>query len=252
MKNHNALVQICLLLFLTAILVLAGCASAEQKAQMEPNTQPAVNSVLTPVITDDDRKIFEETKVKAEAGDAEAEWKLGNFYFTGKGAVKDGTEAEKWYRKSAEQGYAYAQANLGAIYLDKKDYNESMKWSLKAAEQGNPCGQICVGAMYSKGLGGVKANWVEAAKWMRRAADQGVGDAQGMLGECYQNGEGVPQDYVEAYKWFNLSAAQDNLSVYQGITPKERNSITRFMTPEQIAEGQRRSAAFVPRIETTK
>lgn len=247
MKNRTVLARTQFILSLSSFLVLAGCASPETKEQTESH-----NPVTTSVITDDDRKVFEGVKIKAEAGDAEAEWKLGDCYFLGKGVVKDGMEAEKWYRKSAEQGNAFSQSMLGAIYLDKKDYNESMQWSLKAAEQGNASAQLCVGAMYSKGLGGVKASWVEAAKWMRRAADQGLGDAQGALGECYQNGEGVPQDYVEAYKWFNLSAAQDDLLSPKGIAAQERNSITRLMTPEQIAEGQRRAAAFVPRIETTK
>lgn len=240
-------VQTNYVLILLTFLFFTGCASPEKTKQTESG-----NPVTTSIITVDERNMYESIKVKAEAGDAEAEWKLGDCYFLGKGVVKDVMEAEKWYRKSAEQGNAQAQCQLGAIYLDKKDYTESMKWSLKAAEQGSAFAQMCVGAMYSKGLGGVKANWVEAAKWMRRSADQGLGEAQGVLGECYLNGEGVPQDYVEAYKWFNLSAAQDDSLSTKGISVQERNSITRLMTPEQIAEGQRRAAAFVPQKETVK
>jgi S1-C subfamily serine protease len=56
----------------------------------------------------------------------------------------------------------------------------------------------------------------------------------------------VPKDYVEAYKWFNLCAAQGHLNAAQSV----RDSIAEQMTPEQIAEAQRRSAAFVPRKET--
>jgi len=193
--------------------------------------------------------MFESFKIKAEAGNAEAQWNLGYWYSIGKGVVKDEREAEKWYLKSAEQGNSLAQGSLGAIYLDRKSYNEAFKWFQKAAEQGIDYAQLYLGALYSKGLGGVKANWVEAAKWMRRSADQGFGEGQGALGECYQNGDGVPQDYVEAYKWFDLSAAQDDS--LRNLSVRERNSITRLMTPEQITEGQRRAAGFVPRKETT-
>ena len=39
-------------------------------------------------------------------------------------------------------------------------------------------------------------------------AEQGDAYAQGSLGMMYANGEGVPQDYTEAKKWFGLAAEQ--------------------------------------------
>ena len=248
MENRNALVQTHLLLFLTAVLVLAGCVSPEMKPQTELS-----NSVATSVITDDDRKLFESIKVKAEAGDAEAQWNLGYYYAIGKGVVKNERESEKWYRKSAEQGDALAQANLGAIYFDgvgvKKDYYEAFKWFRKAAEQGSDFAQLYLGGIYYKGLGATEKDNDQAAKWLRRAAEQGNAKAQGMLGEFYFNGEGVSQNYIEAYKWFNLSAAHDDRQSDKEISVEGRSSLVQLMTPAQIAEGQRRAAAFIPRKE---
>ena len=44
--------------------------------------------------------------------------------------------------------------------------------------------------------------WVaEAVKWLRKAADQGYAIAQTQLGYMYYGGEGVPQNYSEAYAW---------------------------------------------------
>ena len=37
-------------------------------------------------------------------------------YVTGRGVDRDDKEAMKWYRRSAEQGYASAQLNLGYLY----------------------------------------------------------------------------------------------------------------------------------------
>ncbi len=34
----------------------------------------------------------------------------------GLGVVQDHKEAVKWYRKAAEQGYVFAQENLGIMY----------------------------------------------------------------------------------------------------------------------------------------
>ena len=48
----------------------------------------------------------------------------------------------------------------------------------------------------------------EAAKWYRKAAEQGLAGAQYCLGACYNNGEGVEQDFEEAAKWFRKAAEQ--------------------------------------------
>ncbi len=58
----------------------------------------------------------------------------------------------------------------------------------------------------------------------------------------YEFGEIVVQDKVEAYKWYSLAAAEGKTEVI-----KYRDNMMRSLTPEQIAEGQRRAAAFVPR-----
>src|SRR4051794_23298177 len=45
----------------------------------------------------------------AETGDARAQFNLGVMYSEGQGVPQDNAEAGKWYRLSAEQGYAQAQ-----------------------------------------------------------------------------------------------------------------------------------------------
>ena len=51
-------------------------------------------------------------------------------------------------------------------------------------------------------------NLEEAAQRYKEAAINGDASAQCSLGVCYCNGEGVPQDYAEAAKWFTKSAMQ--------------------------------------------
>ena len=54
---------------------------------------------------------------------------------------QDDAEAVRWYREAAEQGYAWAQYNLGRCYgLCKgvpQDDAEAVKWYRKAADQGH-------------------------------------------------------------------------------------------------------------------
>ena len=60
-----------------------------------------------------------------------------------------------------------------------------------------PTAQYNLGIMYAKGQG-VPQDYAEAVKWYRLAADQGIPTAQNNLGFMYAKGEGVPQDYSEA------------------------------------------------------
>ena len=77
---------------------------------------------------------------------------------------------------------------------------------------------------------------------LRTKAEQGVPKAQCSLGLLYANGEGVPKNSVEAYKWLNLAAANG----YEDAI-KRRSILERQMTRDQIAEAQRLSAGWQPK-----
>ena len=73
--------------------------------------------------------------------------------------------------------------------------------------------------------------------WRRR---RGHGVAQYSLGFMYDHGEGVPEDLVYAYLWFNLSAAQGNETARSN-----KDIIEQQMTRGQIAEAQRLSREWI-------
>ena len=79
----------------------------------------------------------------------------------------------------------------------------------KAAEQGDASAQYKLGVCYDSGEG-VAKDEMEAVKWWRKAAEQGYAPAQFNLGNSYAQGEGVVKDTVEAYKWFNLASVSRN------------------------------------------
>jgi TPR repeat protein len=58
----------------------------------------------------------------------------------------------------------------------------------------------------------------------------------------YAHGLGVPQDYVEAHMWLNLSAAQGDREA-----KKYRDWLAEKMTPSQIAEAQRLAREWKPK-----
>ena len=75
-------------------------------------------------------------------------------------------------------------------------------------------------------------------------AEQGDAIAQVFLGSMYATGQGVPEDYVHAYAWVNLAAAQG-----LGIGVKIKDWLRPRMTAAQIAQAQELSWSFLRRIE---
>ena len=67
--------------------------------------------------------------------------------------------------------------------------------------------------------------------------------AASVLAELYAKGRGVPQDLVEAYKW--LAVAGDQVEPSRvSVTLKD---LADKLTPDQLAEAQRRAKEFVPK-----
>jgi hypothetical protein len=116
--------------------------------------------------------------------------------------------------RTAEQGYALAQANLGAFYLINqgglaKNEREAARLFKLAADQGYAPAQLPLGLLYLNGQGGLTKNEREAARLFKLAADQGYAPAQYNLGVFYVNGQGgLAKDEREAARLFKLAADQ--------------------------------------------
>ena len=198
----------CLIGFLTFVLFAGNQLSAQE-----------TNAAL---------KLFEDTKAKAEKGDALAQCVLGEMYDPSirsnlnqsKIVPQDYADAVKWYRSAAEQGCAEAQFNLGNCYEFGKgvtnDDTEAAKWYRKAAEQNNAQAQYYLGNCYRNGKG-VAKNEVEAVQWFRKAAEQNHAGAQCNLGACYAMGVGVAKDAVEAVKWYRKAAEKNYAGAQYGM-----------------------------------
>ncbi|MFH1914989.1 MAG: tetratricopeptide repeat protein [Pseudomonadota bacterium] len=197
----------------------------------------------------------------AEQGDASAQYNLGVRYFEGWGIRLDHDQAYKFYRKAAEQGHAHAQYALASIYYHRgmnsltpykvpeeaakstHDFAEAYKWVSICLDQVTSRKDHANKLMINLKENMTKMQILEGRRlYIKWNADQGYAEAQSNLGVMYAKGQGVPQDYVEAYKWCNLSAAQGNSDAV-----KNRDILSASMTPEQIAEGQRLSREWKPK-----
>lgn len=86
---------------------------------------------------------------------------------------------------------------------------------------------------------GVTSTAEQIKEW-RQLAEQGHANGQNHLGIMYSFGRGVPEDLVVAYMWWNLAAAQGHETA-----KKNKNSRSKVMTKEQIAEGQKLSREWL-------
>lgn len=166
---------------------------------------------------------------------------LGYAYLKRNSSQDDIDAAMEAFRNAAKHGSASAQFFLGTVFHNgqygfPQDYVEASKWALAAARQGVAESQSQVGYYFSEGLGGLSKNLPVAVCWFRNAANQGEVGAQYNIGRAISIGEGVPQDYVEAYKWLNLAAAQ---GLDKAVTL--RDALRPLLSSEQLTEAQRAS-----------
>ena len=85
-----------------------------------------------------------------------------------------------------------------------------------SAEQGDASAQAQIGYRYEIGQG-VPQDYAEALKWYQKAAAQGNAYGEYDLGVLYDHGHGVPQDYAEALKWYQQAADQGNALGEHGL-----------------------------------
>ena len=106
-----------------------------------------------------------------------------------------------------ELGLNYLKGN-DSLDIDM-DKEKGIALIRRSTEQGVAIAQCNLGYCYDNGEG-VSQDYVQAVFWYRKAAEQGYADAQYNLGFCYCEGEGVSQDYTQAVYWLRKAAEQGN------------------------------------------
>jgi uncharacterized protein len=149
----------------------------------------------------------------------------------------------------AGNGAAEEQFSLGVKFAGPgaaQDYGQAAQWYLKAADQSHPLAQFNLGIMYAAGQG-VPRDTAKSMQWMQKAADLGDAGAQHYLGIKHhrasldERSEAASESRIEAYKWLQLSSAQGYLSSQAAWA-----FVALGMTREDVADANRRIAAFVP------
>jgi len=206
----------------------------------------------------------------AEKGVAEAQINLGMMFEDGQGVSQDFNEAIRWYRLAADQGLTKAQEKLNFLLksksqgnlqsssidsksnyvnvtsdeirddssvsrrfhtalsaFNKKEFDTAYQLFFELADKGIAEAQINLGMMFENGQG-VPQDYGKAVRWYRHAADQGLIKAQYNLGLMYAYGKGVDKDPIEAIKWYRLAVDQGLIQAQTalGLMYKKGDGVT--------------------------
>jgi TPR repeat protein len=181
---------------------------------------------------------------KANAGNAEAQYQLGNAYNYGDKVRQDYAQALIWYRRGAEQGNADSQFQLGGLYHFghgvPQDDAQGFAWTMKAAEQGHLAAEFFISVSYGEGWG-IPKDEAHRFFWLRRAAEDGYAYAQYALGRAYEDGlENVHQDHAKAYFWLDLAASHSDSGKERREALKKRDNAASHLTATELSKVRER------------
>ncbi len=127
-----------------------------------------------------------------------------------------------------------------------QDYVQAAQCYTEAAQQDHSLAQLHLAALYEQGQG-VTRDETKALMWLTKSANLGNAAAQYRLGvqehlACRTHpGVSAVEGRIEALKWVQLSAAQGHQGAGYAC-----EFVALGMTREEVAEGGRRAAVFVP------
>jgi TPR repeat protein len=160
-----------------------------------------------------DKAVARDVEESAEAGDAEAQFKLALIYSSGNGVMRDAAKAAAWFLKAAEQNHGLAQLHLAKMFAAGR---------------------------------GVPQDTAQSLSWYHRAARQGIAEAQFKWACARQRASmdgaeaDAPEVRIEAYMWYELAAP--NYPPALGASAQ----LTIKMTRDEVTEARRRVAAWTP------
>jgi uncharacterized protein len=116
----------------------------------------------------------------ADAGNADAQFNLGQAYRLGRGVAQNMTLAEQWFERAARQRHEQAGANLGLLLFQNGRAREAMPWIQAAALRGDPRAQYVFGtALFNGDI--LRRDMPRAYAMMTLAARQNFPQAQEQL-----------------------------------------------------------------------
>jgi hypothetical protein len=194
----------------------AQAAAGNSMMQFELGTLYDPNFKLSQLVAPDIQTALRYYRLAAEQGHTVAENNYGFYLATGNSGIpRDPAAGFPWVLKAANGNYDLAERNAGILYRDgigiAPDRATSLFWFRKAADAGNRYSQAEIGDAYWNGTPPYIKDQAEAVKWYQQSAlDPAQAGAARMLGIAYRDGSGVPPDRPTSLKWFRQAADKND------------------------------------------
>lgn len=152
--------------------------------------------------------------------------------------------------EAGKSGHLDSQSILGEIYDNKGNSQETYFWWIRAANAGYlPArNQLAMKFYYGGSVFGPEEGWRQdyprAYSIWKRDAVNGHAPAQFMVAEMHYKGQGVRQDYAEAWAWFTLA-----LNKGYKLASDSLQELVKKMSGQQKEDAKRRYQNYKQRLE---
>ena len=164
---------------------------------------------------------FDANLVKAEEGDARAQYLIGRAYLFGleeQGVNVDQEKGLCWMKAAADQGAAEAYYALGVLYRRgigvDKDAGKWEEYMIEAGEQWLRPAMTGLLDTYRDGdpQVGIDQDEEKYLYWLEKTAEDGVLISMRNMAHRYRQGRGFEVDYEKAFEWIMRAVNLDDLT----------------------------------------
>lgn len=188
------------------------------------------------------RQAFAAAVEPAQAGDARAEFLLGEAYRLGRSVDPDPAQARDWYARAARQGDVASAAALGELLVGMRRSSEAVPWLTLAASHNHARATAFLAAIYYTG-DGAEQDLILATTLMKKAAAEGSPEAKAKLAMMDDTATPVDVSSPEPATRSNQLAMRDVAPAPRSVTPKARSVEPMAPAVRQASATPARSAA---------
>lgn len=122
---------------------------------------------------------------------------------------------------------------------DAGDFELAADIYKRLAHKGDARAQTDLGFLYSVGQG-VPQDFTTAVRWFRMATRQGHAPAMLLLAGFYASGHGVQRSSIEAYKFYSLASVLGQNAEQVRLASSRRDALAIGMTADQLNTARNR------------
>ncbi|WP_298524427.1 tetratricopeptide repeat protein [uncultured Porphyromonas sp.] len=197
-------------------------AATTKTATSQPHTAPtsytsvALEHIDLPTPPPFGTRTLEDLRTAAEAGEAEAQYLLFDYYSSGHEEGSD-RPALEWLVKAVEQGYPHALYTSALIQIQAQEGAsvppKALFYLQAAGERGFSDAYLQLYYLYLEGKG-VERSEDTALSYLKKAMEAGSGPAYFIVAKSFLPGGGGPIDYDASYYYAEQAA---HLGCYEAV-----------------------------------